>query len=319
MFIGCFGIAYAAAGMLTALPAPAIGGTCGPSTGSETAAEALTEPGSIGAGPQPAKSNVTGYHQWQTFVQQCQALADRRGLASLAVLVISLVVAGVGLVWVLRRSKKDRDDDAAGTTAVDTTGTPAYTPLGLGDPSALVGAGAVAGGAPAATWPGAQPPPTAHPRPTRARTPASRPTPPRRRPGPPSRRQPGSGGYPPQQPGPAYPPPAPPYPAYVPPPAAYPAPAYPQPGYADPAHPQQGSPAPAYPPPAYPQQATPDPAYPQATDPLPGAQPPAWPQAQTGGASVPTAPQAEPAADGSPGPVDPNPPAAPVHDDQPPA
>ena len=54
VFIGCFGVAYAAAGMLTALPAPAIGGTCGPSTGSETALEALAEPGSIGAGPEPS-------------------------------------------------------------------------------------------------------------------------------------------------------------------------------------------------------------------------------------------------------------------------
>ena len=50
VFLGCFGVAYAAAGMLTALPAPAIGGTCGPSTASETALEALAEPSSIGAG-----------------------------------------------------------------------------------------------------------------------------------------------------------------------------------------------------------------------------------------------------------------------------
>ena len=51
----------------------------------------------------------------QTFVQQCQALADRRGLASLAILVISLVVAGVGLFWVLR---KPRTDDVTAARAV---------------------------------------------------------------------------------------------------------------------------------------------------------------------------------------------------------
>jgi hypothetical protein len=150
VFIGCFGIAYAATGMLTALPAPAIGGTCGPSTASETALEALAEPGSIGAGPPPAASNATGHRQWETFVHECQSLADRRGFASLAILVISLVVAGVGLIWVLRKPRDGDDDD-------DPTA-PAYTPLGLGDP-ALVGAGAVAGGSGSpATWPGAQPP-----------------------------------------------------------------------------------------------------------------------------------------------------------------
>ena len=92
IFIGCFGAAYAAAGMLTALPAPAVGGTCGPSTGSETALEALARPGSIGAGPEPSASNTTAHTQWKTFVSQCQSLADRRGLASLAILVVSLVL-----------------------------------------------------------------------------------------------------------------------------------------------------------------------------------------------------------------------------------
>jgi len=73
IFIGCFGVAYAAAGVLTALPAPAVGGTCGPSTGSETAFEALARPGSIGAGPEPPASNATAHSQWITFVQQCRS------------------------------------------------------------------------------------------------------------------------------------------------------------------------------------------------------------------------------------------------------
>ena len=152
VFLGCFGVAYGAAGMLTALPAPAIGGTCGPSTASETALQALTEPGSIGAGPQPPKSNVTAHSQWQTFIQQCQDLADRRGLASLAIVGISILVAGVGLFWVLRkRHDEDGNDGATDDAQLDR---PRYAPLGLHDPNALVGAGAMVGGAaPMATWP----------------------------------------------------------------------------------------------------------------------------------------------------------------------
>ncbi len=138
VFIGCFGTAYAAAGMLTALPAPAVGGTCGPSTGSETALEALVQPGSIGAGPEPPVSNATAHHQWQTFIQQCQSLADRRGLASLAVFVISVAVAATGLIWVLRRPRAERDADDSVDGSSDWPGEP-----GPGDPAELVGAGAV--------------------------------------------------------------------------------------------------------------------------------------------------------------------------------
>ena len=153
VFVGCFGIAYAAAGMLTALPAPAIGGTCGPSTASETALQALTEPGSIGAGPEPSASNVPEHRQWATFIHQCQALADHRGLTSLAIFVVSLVVAGVGLFWVLRRNPSDDEADPADREPGD----PAYTPLGLHDPAALVGVGAPVG-APGGAWPpGPQP------------------------------------------------------------------------------------------------------------------------------------------------------------------
>jgi hypothetical protein len=155
VFLGCFGVAYGAAGMLTALPAPAIGGTCGPSTASETAFQALAEPGSIGAGPQPPKSNVTAHQQWQTFIQQCQDLADRRGLASLAIVVFSISVAGVGLFWVLRKRQSDGDEATDGAQF----NWPAYTPFGLQNPNALVGAGAVVGAdAPMATWPPATQP-----------------------------------------------------------------------------------------------------------------------------------------------------------------
>ena len=150
VFLGCFGVAYGASGMLTALPAPAIGGTCGPSTASETALQALAEPGSIGAGVQPPKSNVTAHRQWQTFSQQCQDLADRRGLASLAIIVVSSLVAGVGLFLVLRR-RNDNIDDATDDVEL---GRPAMPPLGSHDPNALVGVGAMVGAAaPMATWP----------------------------------------------------------------------------------------------------------------------------------------------------------------------
>ena len=141
IFIGCFGAAYAAAGMLTALPPPAVGGTCGPSTGSETALEALAQPGSIGAGPEPPASNATAHHQWETFIQQCQSLADRRGLASLAVFVLSLAVAAIGLIWVLRRPRTDDDADESVDGSSEWPGEPG--PGGQGDPGELVGAGAV--------------------------------------------------------------------------------------------------------------------------------------------------------------------------------
>ncbi len=140
IFIGCFGVAYAAAGMLTALPTPAVGGTCGPSTGSETALQALAQPGSIGAGPEPPASNITAHHQWTTFIQQCQAIADRRGLASLAVAVISLGVAAIGLIWVFRRRPSDSDDDTIDGSVDGATGWPVES--GVAGPSELVGAGA---------------------------------------------------------------------------------------------------------------------------------------------------------------------------------
>jgi hypothetical protein len=251
VFIGCFGIAYAAAGMFTALPAPAIGGTCGPSTGSETAFEALAKPSSIGAGPEPSTSNTTAHHQWQTFVEQCQTLADRRGLASLAVLVISLAVAGIGLAWVLRRPKQDGRDGEGGSAAQDDpTGVPAYTPLGLHDPAPLVGAGAVVGApaAPVAAWPTTQPPVYGAP-PAYGGQPPVYGTPPAYGPPPAYGTPPAHGAPPPYSGPPAYPAPPPAhspqsYPPVAPP---YPAAAAPPPDYPAPAHPAQPAPTDAHP------------------------------------------------------------------------
>jgi hypothetical protein len=238
VFIGCFGTAYAAAGMLTALPAPAIGGTCGPSTGSETALEALAEPGSIGAGPQPSTSNTAGYRQWETFVHECQSLADHRGVTSLVVFVGSLVVAGVGLIWVLRRPRRHGDDEGSDPT------TPEYAPLGLSDP-ALVGA-AAGGGAAMATWPTAPPPaygttsyPYGSPPPPYGppASPYGAPPSPYGSPPPPYGQVPGAGPYPGAT--------APPYPPQYPPATAYPT--APPPAWTQ-VPTESGAPAPAAPP-----------------------------------------------------------------------
>ena len=223
IFIGCFGVAYAAAGMLTALPAPAIGGTCGPSTASETALEALARPGSIGAGPEPPASNATAHHQWQTFIQQCQSLADRRGLASLAVLVLSLAVAATGLIWVLRQRRKDDDTD-------ETVDGSTEWPGGPGGPSELVGASAVMA-PPAygmAPYPSQQPawpaqPPTAYPYAAAPTYPAAPPFP--EQPAYPPAPYPSAPPYPPAPE--PYPPAPAPYPAAPPPPPPPPPPAPP--------------------------------------------------------------------------------------------
>ena len=260
VFIGCFGTAYAAAGMLTALPAPAVGGTCGPSTGSETALEALARPGSIGAGPEPPVSNTTAHHQWQTFIQQCQSLADRRGLASLAVFVISVAVAAIGLTWVLRRPRTERVADDSVDGSSDWPGEP-----GPGDPTELVGAGAVIAppsGVATGPWTdpampgyGAAPYPVQQPWPQQPAAPPAYPygTPPT---------HPQHSGYP-------APPPYPAPPAY-PQQAGYPVPpSYAQPGY--PAVPAPTSaPPPAVPPPVVVEPASPaPPALPGGEDPGP--------------------------------------------------
>jgi len=246
VFLGCFGVAYAAAGMLTALPAPAIGGTCGPSTGSETALEALAQPGSIGAGPEPPTSNATAHRQWSTFVQQCQDLADRRGLASAAIFVISIVVASVGLFWVTRK----RDDGGPEGPGDGTDlGQPSYTPLGLHDPAALVGAGAVIGGsAPVPTWPPA-PQPGYGP--------------------------PGYPGQPTPYPGAGYPPPA-----WTPQPEGYPAPP-PSPYPPHPGYPPPAAPA-AYPPAPPPQTAVGPDALSPPVPPAPPVGPPVGPPVDPG-------------------------------------
>ncbi len=105
VFLGFFGAAFAVSGVLVPLPAPAAGGTCGPTTASESALAALSDPASIGAGPQPPASNTVAHAQWQAFVSQCQSSADQRALAAGAILVLSVAVAVVGPMLVLRRKR----------------------------------------------------------------------------------------------------------------------------------------------------------------------------------------------------------------------
>jgi len=97
------------------LPAPAVGGTCGPGTSSEAAAAAFFNPGSIGAGPEPTvASGQRG--QWQAFVDQCQTSADTRMAIALA-LVVGAFAVGFGLPLVARRIESEPSPAVAGWQA----------------------------------------------------------------------------------------------------------------------------------------------------------------------------------------------------------
>jgi hypothetical protein len=105
VLLGLFGAAFAIAGLFAALPAPAVGGTCGPGTSSESAVVAFFDPASIGAGAEPAATttaNVVARADWMAFVGECQASADSRVLSTLALLVLSVAVVLVGLWMAVR-------------------------------------------------------------------------------------------------------------------------------------------------------------------------------------------------------------------------
>jgi hypothetical protein len=103
VFLGLFGVAFAITGLVVALPTPAIGGTCGPAKSSESSIVAFFDPGSIGAGTEPTATHATDRADWMAFVGECQASADGRVLATFAILVVSLVVALVGVALLLFR------------------------------------------------------------------------------------------------------------------------------------------------------------------------------------------------------------------------
>jgi hypothetical protein len=119
VFVGLFGVAFAISGVLTSLPAPAIGGTCGPGKGSETALEAFVEPGSIGAGVEPAASTTaTGAEKradWMAFVGECQSSTNSHVLSNFAIFVLAVGVGLGGSLLLLRRARP---------TVVPSTATP---------------------------------------------------------------------------------------------------------------------------------------------------------------------------------------------------
>ncbi len=103
IFVGLFGVAVALTSLWSELPAPAVGGTCGPGKGSETAIEALVNPGSIGAGAEPAASRAAARAQWKQFVNECQTATNNRALLAFPVLIVSAGIAVVGFVLLRRR------------------------------------------------------------------------------------------------------------------------------------------------------------------------------------------------------------------------
>jgi hypothetical protein len=119
VLLGLFGAAFAVSGLFAALPAPAVGGTCGPGRSSESAIVAFFDPVSIGAGAEPAAATTTttaiARADWMAFVGECQASADSRVLATLFLLVLSVVVVLVG-VWMAVRGTRPTSSSTIGAT-----------------------------------------------------------------------------------------------------------------------------------------------------------------------------------------------------------
>ncbi len=106
VFVGLFGVAVAVTALWSELPPPAAGGTCGPGRGSETAIEALVNPGSIGAGAKPPATRAAARAQWTQFVNECQTATNDRALLAFPVLVVSAGIAVVGFVMLRRRGSR---------------------------------------------------------------------------------------------------------------------------------------------------------------------------------------------------------------------
>ena len=119
VLLGLFGAAFAVAGLFATLPAPAVGGTCGPGKSSESAIVAFFDPVSIGAGAEPAAATTTttalARADWMAFVGECQASADGRVLSTFFLLVLSVVVVVVGL-WMTVRGTRPPVSSTIGAT-----------------------------------------------------------------------------------------------------------------------------------------------------------------------------------------------------------
>jgi Protein of unknown function (DUF2510) len=132
-------VAAAFAVALHSLPIPAVGGTCGPGKGSESALSAFFDPKSIGAGQEPSASSG-GRPAWRAFVSDCQSATDRRMVVSGSVLVGAILV-GIGLPWVLGRVTKEQMTALAAQHSPDDPAAPPLPPAGWypdpANPSAL--------------------------------------------------------------------------------------------------------------------------------------------------------------------------------------
>jgi len=129
--VGIFGVAFAVTGAVSALPKASDGGTCGPGRGSEAAIVALFNPGSIGAGPEPAAADAGARAQWQAFVNQCQSAADDRGVTASAILLVSIGGATAGSLLVLRANRKRGKRLALGSGAPPGDGGVGTSPAAL--------------------------------------------------------------------------------------------------------------------------------------------------------------------------------------------
>jgi hypothetical protein len=106
VLLALFGVAFALSGLLMGLPQPAVGGSCGPGTTSESSIVALFDPGSIGAGQEPPAARTADRADWMAFVGECQASADSRVLATFVILMVSIGVALAGAMLALRATRK---------------------------------------------------------------------------------------------------------------------------------------------------------------------------------------------------------------------
>lgn len=167
VFVGLFGVALALTALWSELPPPAAGGTCGPGRGSETAIEALVNPGSIGAGAEPAATHAAARADWTQFVHECQSATNNRALVAFPTLVISAGIAVVGFVLLRRRGSRPTGgspmEDQRWSPPPDTlfAGT---SPLVAAPPIAVGSGGPEGSGAPPESGPPhLPPPPPAHP------------------------------------------------------------------------------------------------------------------------------------------------------------
>lgn len=94
--VGVFGVAVAISAVVVNLPAPGVGGTCGPGSGSEAPIAAFFNPASIGAGVEPSSASAVAHSLWLAFVGECQSSTDARILIGMAVLVLSVAFALLG-------------------------------------------------------------------------------------------------------------------------------------------------------------------------------------------------------------------------------